>query len=84
MNLVMIDWIDSARPISEWQYLSDYKPFTPIKCTSVGFLVHDTKEVKALAPNVGDLDNKDTVQASGIIHIPTCSISKITKLKEIK
>lgn len=69
-------------PISEWQYLRDYKPKSPISCTSTGFLIHDDEEVKVIAPNMGDTLNEN-IQASGIIHIPACAIKKITELVEI-
>lgn len=81
-KLVMVEWIDSARPNPEWQFLGDYKPVHPISCISVGFLICDSDEVKAIAPNMGDTKNKN-IQASGIIHIPTCSVLKITELKEV-
>jgi hypothetical protein len=82
VKLVMIEWIDSARPISEWQHLSDYKCLNPVECVSVGFLIHDDNKTKALAPNMGDIKSQKNIQASGIIHIPTCSITKITNLIE--
>lgn len=83
VKLVMIEWLDSTQPISQWQHLSDYERKDGIKCVSVGFLVHDGDKAKGLAPNMGDVDNEENIQASGIIHIPTCSITKITALEEI-
>ncbi len=82
VKLVMIEWLDSTQPISQWQYLSDYKCTNAIKCVSVGFLVHDGDKVKGLAPNMGEVDSEENIQASGIIHIPICSITKITALEE--
>ena len=79
--MVMIEWVDSARPIAEWQYLIDYKKAKPISCISEGFLICDDDDVKALAPNMGEI-NGENLQVCGIIHIPTCSISKITELTE--
>lgn len=83
VRLVMVEWIDSARPIPEWQYLSKYKRIRPVTCISVGFLIHDDDEVKAIAPNMGDTKTSN-IQASGIIHIPTRSILSITNLIEEK
>ena len=82
VKLVIIEWLDSARPVAEWQHLSDYKKKNPISCVSVGFLIHDGDDVKALAPNMGDISDKGNIQASGIIHIPTCSVRKVTELIE--
>jgi hypothetical protein len=81
MKLVKIDWVDSIQPNGEWQYLSEFKVLQPINCVSVGYLICNKKEVKALAQNIGDMDNKNNIQASGIIHIPTKSIKKIKEIK---
>ncbi len=80
VRLVLIEWIDSVQPVSNWVYLSDYKPHQPIKCVSVGYLIHDGKDVKALAPNMGETGSEINIQAAGIIHIPSCSILKISDL----
>lgn len=79
----MVEWIDSARPNPEWKHLSDYKPVHPVSCISVGFLIHDDDKVKAIAPNMGDTKTKN-IQASGIIHIPTCSVLRMVPLVEEK
>ena len=81
VKLVMVEWLDSMRPIAEWQYLSDYKREKPISCISVGFLIHNSDGVTAIAPNMGNISDKN-IQMSGVIHIPTCSILKITDLAE--
>ena len=80
--LVLIEWEDSAQPIPGWVYLSDFETKGAVHCASVGWLIHDGKKVKALAPNMGDLGDENSAQASGIIRIPARCISKISKLKE--
>lgn len=82
--LVLIEWEDSTQPIAKWTYLADFKCTNAVKCASVGWLVHDGKDVKALAPNMGDLGDEDSVQASGIIRIPSRCIGRIVNLKETK
>ena len=82
VKLVIIEWLDSSQPIASWQFLSDYKKSEPISCVSVGFLIHDGIDVKALAPNMGDVSNKVNIQVSGVIHIPTKSVLNITELVE--
>lgn len=82
--LVMLEWVDSAQPISKWRFLSDIEEHDIIRCTSVGWLIHDGKDVKSLAPNLGDCDNSDSFQACGVVSIPTCSITRVVKLKEPK
>lgn len=80
--LVMIEWEDSVQPRPAWEALADWKPCAPVRIASVGWLLKDGKRVKALAPNMGGIDEKATVQVSGVIHIPTSCVLKVTKLDE--
>jgi len=34
--LVMIEWVDSVRPIAHWQLIKDFEEPEPVKCFSVG------------------------------------------------
>jgi hypothetical protein len=72
-QLVKIEWEDSARPISGWQWVADYAIPKTINCISVGFLIAETKRALALAPNLGDVESEE-IQASGIIRIPKSAI----------
>lgn len=81
-RLVLIEWVDSRQPSPGWQMLSDYDPVAACACVSVGFLIHDGAETKALAPNVADVDSDDGMQASGVIHIPTACILRVAPLVE--
>ena len=78
-RLVLIEWEDSVRPDSEWRHLESVSATEIIKCQSVGFLIHDGKSVKSLAPNVAEVGKPDA-QASGIIRIPARCITKIRDL----
>ena len=80
MPLVIVEWEDSARPVAEWRHLSDITEPEIVKCRSVGFLIHDGKHVKALAPNIGDYGTENA-QACGVIRIPTRCITKLTRLR---
>ncbi len=80
--LVFIEWEDSARPVAAWTYLADFEAPSAVKCVSVGWLVHDGTEVKALAPNMGELGDIEAVQVSGVIRIPARSITKLVRLVE--
>ncbi len=80
--MVMVEWVDSVRPAPSWQHLCDFECGPAISCASVGWLIHDGEDVKALAPNMGEIDNADQIQASGIIRIPTVSITRIVRLRE--
>ena len=83
-SLVLIEWEDSAQPIPGWQHLSALDDFQAVRCVSVGWLVHDGDEVKALAPNMGEVNSPERVQASGIIRIPTRCITAVRPLKEVR
>jgi len=78
-KLVRIAWEDSARPISQWQWVDDYQMPETVTCVSVGYLIAETKKAVALAPNLGDIEH-DRQQASGIIRIPRRSIMKMEVL----
>lgn len=80
--LVMIEWEDSAQPIPGWSYLSSFEPPSIVKCVSVGWLIHDGDDVKALAPNIADLTGESSVQVSGVIRIPTRCIVNVVSLQE--
>jgi hypothetical protein len=80
--LVFIEWEDSAQPISNWQYLADFTPHPVIRCVSVGWLIHDGEDMKALAPNMGGLENENNVQVSGVIRIPARCVLQVVCLDE--
>ena len=77
--LVVVEWADSAQPISHWQWLDEYEANGPILCTSVGYIVHDADGVMSLAPNLGDV-MRDRAMASGIMRIAQCSIRGVREL----
>lgn len=81
-RLVMVEWVDSRQPVPGWQWLSKYEPLSACDCASVGWLIHDGDDIKALAPNMADLGDSDDMQASGVIHIPTLAIRRIVPLEE--
>jgi hypothetical protein len=81
--LVLVEWEDSQRPLSPWQWIDEYQLPAAVQCVSVGFLIAKTEQALALAPNLGDLEQK-RAQGCGIIRIPVCSVKKITKLQSNK
>jgi hypothetical protein len=82
--LVLIEWEDSTQPQGRWQWLSSVEMPRSVRCLSVGFLIRDTATAKTLAPNLGNVDCEDDVQASGLISIPARAIIRISRVKEIK
>ena len=78
-QLVRVEWEDSARPVSAWEWVSDYQLPKAVVCISVGYLVAKTKRAIALAPNLGDL-GREEVQACGIMRIPRSAVRKVKKI----
>jgi hypothetical protein len=78
-SLVLVEWEDSARPISEWQWADEYQMPEIVSCVSVGYLIAKTKQAIALAPNLGDVSSARS-QASGIIRIPRRAVKSLTRL----
>lgn len=81
--LVMIEWEDTAQPIPSWSYLASFDPPGTIRCVSVGWMIQDDAQMKALAPNMGAIDDENSVQISGVIQIPTRCVLHITPIAEI-
>ena len=79
-GLVLIEWEDSAQPTPAWQHSASLQRGGVVRCQSVGFLLHEGKDVMILAPNIGDIST-DNEQVSGIIRIPTRSIVRQLKLR---
>ena len=80
--LVLIEWEDSAQPIPNWSYLATFEAPGTIRCASVGWLIRDDAEMKALAPNMGAIDDENSMQVSGIIPIPTRCVVCVSPLGE--
>lgn len=78
----MVEWEDSAQPIPSWGLLADFEPASTLKCASVGWLIQDDDQVKALAPNMGAVNDERSLQVSGVMHIPTSCVLRITRLQE--
>ena len=79
-KLVRVVWEDSARPISSWQWIDEYEVPAIVECISVGYLISETENAVALAPNLGDT-SRERLQASGIIRIPRSAVKKVVRLK---
>lgn len=80
--LVMIEWEDSAQPVSAWTHLRSFEPGGVVRVASVGWLIHDGEDLKALAPNLGGLDGACSAQVSGVIRIPARCVVRIVRLRE--
>ena len=79
-KIVIVEWVDSVQPTSEWSFVYDLPKPKPITCFSVGWLIKSNKDATMLASNVGN-KNEESAQVSGVIKIPARSIIRIKKLK---
>jgi len=82
VQLVQVDWEDSAQPVASWMHLTDLPDLAVIQCSSVGWIVAEDESVLMLAPNLGDRLNESNAQASGIIRIPKRCIVRMVPLLE--
>ncbi len=73
--LVLVEWVDS-HVIAGWQ--TDEPAKEPLLCRSVGWLIHNGKKVKTIAPHMSD---EEVPQRCGEMTIPTCAIRRIKRLK---
>lgn len=78
--MVIVDWVDSTQPVSEWAWLDDASSWREVtRCQSVGWLISDGPDVKVLAPNMGTICGE--VQVSGVVRIPTRCITRMVRLR---
>ena len=75
-NPILVEWIDSAQPISAWMFLENKPSLEIIQCVSVGWVVGETEVVLMLAPNLGDIESGGSGQASGFIRIPKSAVTR--------
>jgi len=75
---VLIKWLDSRNPTSNWQFLDDLNPPLPCKCVSVGFLLSEDQSQKILASHINDLDGD--IQVMGVMAIPCYCILEIREI----
>lgn len=82
--LVLVEWEDSRQPTSGWSYVQGFTPVNICRCVSVGWLIYDGVDKKVLAPNVGDTEDEHNVQMSGVIHIPTRCVTRVTRVTSLR
>lgn len=81
-KLMLVEWVDSAQPVSAWHLLEDAPGVEVVECASVGWLVGESKQVLMLAPNLGDIQSGGSAQASGFIRIPKAAVTRKVELRE--
>lgn len=83
MSPELIEWLDSAQPISSWKHLDDLPDLEVIECVSVGWVVKESDQIVMLAPNLGDYKSGGGAQGSGFIRIPKAAITRRVLLEEV-
>ncbi len=78
-RMVLVEWIDSRKPTSDWEFLEETNLPKPCKCLTIGFLIKEDQTQTILASNLGDIGKDE--QVMGIMTIPTCSVTNMTDLK---
>lgn len=81
-DLVLVEWLDSTQPTSNWCFLSDAPELETIECVSVGWIIQENEKVLMLASNIGDYESGDGAQCCGCIRIPKVSITRTVRLSE--
>lgn len=64
-RLVAVEWEDSQRPLSPWQWPDEYTLPDAVRRISAGFMVAQTDAALALVPNLGDVEQQ-RAQGCGI------------------
>jgi hypothetical protein len=81
-RLVLIEWEDSHGVSSEWQVLSDdIKPHVLV-CTSVGWLIYDGDDCKAIIPHLTHPPHGKQ-QGCGDMTIPSVAVRRVVDLCEV-
>ena len=78
-RLVAVEWEDSQRPMPAWGWLDEYTLPDAVRCISVGFLVAESADAIALAPNLGDIEQA-RAQACGVIRIPISAVRRMADI----
>jgi hypothetical protein len=79
LPLVCIEWIDSAS-VHEWRGIEEIHDQLT-RCVSIGWLLHDTNDVKTLLPTVQlSIDDARVINTTSAITIPHGAITAMHAL----
>lgn len=79
-RLVKIAWLDSRQPVAKWQWIDDCRAPQAVECLSVGWIIGESKDSIALAPNIGDVSSEHA-QVSAVLQIPRSAIQRISRIR---
>jgi hypothetical protein len=82
MRLVLIEWLDSFGCSADWQPLEGCLT-KPLRCRSVGWLLHDGDDCKIVVPHLSNAHENVSPQGCGDMTIPSAAIVAISDLETL-
>jgi len=79
-HLVLVEWLDSSRCPADWTHAAEFVPPKPVRCRSVGWLIHQDTDSVVLTPNLGDEHCPENEQFCGALVIPACAVLSTVEL----
>jgi hypothetical protein len=73
--LVLLEWEDSSQPVARWYQMDEINLATVVVSRTVGFLVRDDDQMKAVAHSVAN------GLATGLIKIPSRAVTRMVRLE---
>ena len=74
-TMVIVEWLDSRQADGSWKFTDGYPISDPVRCLSVGWLVHTDDNVIVLAQSIADQDATGYPdQMAGTVTIPAVSV----------
>ena len=80
-RLVMIQWVDSTGPSSQWQWLDKMEKRTAVLIRSVGWLLEDGPDEKVIAAHLSWPDSDGDQQTNGLMVIPSVAVKSIVDIE---
>jgi len=68
--LVLVVWLDSCAPSSDWHGVVDWNGLGSLECVSVGYLIAEDATSRTIAPHLAYVDEPKDTKACGIMVIP--------------
>lgn len=80
-DLVYIEWVDAYGCADQWEAVNSIQHMI-MKCSSVGWLVYQDKDMIIIVPHLSQHDHKKIEQQScGDMSIPRSAIKKMKIIK---
>ena len=80
-ELTLVEWLDSRQSDGGWRFVRSFEAVAPVKCVTVGWVVHDDGETLVLAQSFGDIGDED-MQVAGLKTIPCRAVTRRVAIEE--